>query len=610
MATRWTSNPSKNRDVWFELVECDGKRYKQLPIDSVVVDCAGVVEDILEGVYRKHAPILRSFVPLQFLVYNNMSDFECKRGDQGHLNLTRSLDGLGTTMNDPLIILVPPEWDESTGKSPSQDPDVSERILELFLEIDKKLQLNQEETQLQLQLNREETQLQLQLQLANEKRLLQMQLNLEEMKEIVASVVGKNPSKAFSVAALGQIELERLKHDELIMNAGILDNEEAFWSKEMQEQANGITNEAVFYAFITPFFNELLDSCGMVFVNSDRYQWLSQSPFASKSTDLKPDGFATHCGMFRDKQEPNDKVDRPNGFRFGVPEQELLDCLVLFEIKLTITDAAFGQVVWYLQNLSDKTTACAILLDRCSFWLIKSHKGVVVKVVKSMWANDGSKQLFQNFIIANKPSWISLLTDACNSLSVDVVEGDSFLGLGAHGRVFTVKRGEEILALKIVEKRSIRRLYQEAEALQQAQYTGLTISCIGKVIEIPNGAALLLSPIGKPLPQLATEHDVTSVFRLLWQLHVKDLVHGDPRLPNIILNGEEPCWIDLVEVRKASVALRIWDAEILTRSVLRLPHEASLSDKLQGLIEEYGKVATQENLAHLISRVCQILGFV
>ena len=81
-------------------------------------------------------------------------------------------------------------------------------------------------------------------------------------------------------------------------------------------------------------------------------------------------------------------------------------------------------------------------------------------------------------------------------------------------------------------------------------------------------------------------------------------------MPNIILNGEEPCWIDLVEVRKASVALRIWDAEILTWSVLRLPHEASLSDKLQGLIEEYGKVATQENLAHLISRVCQILGFV
>ena len=369
-------------------------------------------------------------------------------------------------------------------------------------------------------------------------------------------------------------------------------------------------NEAVFDSFITPFFNDVLASCGMVFVNSERYQWLSQYPSVSKNADLKPDGFATHRGMFRSKQEPNDRVYCPNGFRFGVPEQGLLDFLVLFESKLILTDAAFGQVVRYLQNLSIKTSACAILFDRQSFWLIKSHKGVVIKVVMSMWANNGSKSLFRNFIIANKSPWISLLIDACNSLSVDVVEGNSFLGSGAHGRVFRVKRGEQVLALKIVENCSIRRLYQEAEALQQAHHTGLTISCIGEVIEIPNGAALLLSPVGKPLPQLTTEREVASVFGLLWQLHVKDLVHGDPRMPNVILNGEEPLWIDLVEVRKASPALRIWDAEILTRSVLGFPQNASLDDKLKGLIEEYGARATQENLIHLITKVCQMLDFV
>jgi hypothetical protein len=100
----------------------------------------------------------------------------------------------------------------------------------------------------------------------------------------------------------------------------------------------------------------------------------------------------------------------------------MLDCLVLFKIKLTTTYAAFGHVVCYLQNLSDKTTACAILVDCNSFWLIKRHKGVVVKVAKLFWANNGSKQLFRNFIITNKSPWISLLTDACNSLSVIVVE--------------------------------------------------------------------------------------------------------------------------------------------------------------------------------------------
>jgi aminoglycoside phosphotransferase len=182
--------------------------------------------------------------------------------------------------------------------------------------------------------------------------------------------------------------------------------------------------------------------------------------------------------------------------------------------------------------------------------------------------------LFQNFIIANKAPWLSLLTDACNSLSIDVVEGNSFLAHGAHGRVFIVKQDEEILALKTVEKCSVQRLYQEAEALQHTHHTGLTISCIGKVIEIPNGAALLLSPVGKTLPQLTTAHDITSVFNVLWKLHAEEIVHGDPCLTNIILNGEEPCWIDLVEVSKASFALQVWHAEILMESVLRLPHQS------------------------------------
>jgi hypothetical protein len=407
--------------------------------------------------------------------------------------------------------------------------------------------------------------------------------------------------------ALGQTERLRLTKDELMTDAAIEDNEDAFWSQEMQDQANAIENKAEFDAFITPFFNNVLAERDMVFINSERYQWLCQSPLVSKHTDLKPDGFATHRGMFRSKPEPDDGVDRPNGFRFGIAEQDLLDCIILFESKLTITDAAFGQVVRYLQNL---VSASAILFDRRSFWLIKSHERVVTKVVKAMWVHKGSKPLFCNFIQDNKSPWITRLTDACNSLNVQVIEGDAFLGRGAFGRVFKVIRGEKILALKIVEMCSIGRLYDEVEALKGARDTHLTISHIGECIEIPNGAALLLSPVGTSLPRPTTIREVINLFKLLWQLHLKGLVHGDPRMPNVILDGETPLWIDLVEVRTATPALRALDAEILTRSILHVSQKKPLDEELKQLIQKYGQCAAQEDLSNLVRRVCQTLGFV
>ncbi|KAK1938139.1 hypothetical protein P3T76_009289 [Phytophthora citrophthora] len=348
----------------------------------------------------------------------------------------------------------------------------------------------------------------------------------------------------------------------------------------------------------------------MVFVNSERYQWFPQSTLVTKYTDLKPDGFATHRGMFRAKPVPDDGVQRPNGFRFGVAEEELFDCLILFESKLTITDAAFGPVVRYLQHLCPKASASAILFDRRSFWLIKSHKSVVVKVEKAMWVNKGSKSLFKNFITNNISPWVAYLANACSSLGVDVVEGDAFLGRGANGRVFKVTgQSQEVFALKIVEKCSVGRLYREEKALAKAQHTGLTISSVGEPIETPDSAALLLFPVGESLPQPTTQEEVRNFFGLLWQLHENDLVHGDPRVPNMILTEKKSLWIDLVEVMGANPTLKQFDAEILTRSILSVPRPALLDPVLKQLIDNYGKSATRENLDHLAEVVYQSLVF-
>ncbi|ETO83695.1 hypothetical protein F444_02326, partial [Phytophthora nicotianae P1976] len=185
--------------------------------------------------------------------------------------------------------------------------------------------------------------------------------------------------------------------------------------------------------------------------------------------------------------------------------------------------------------------------------------------------------------------------------------GDAFLGRGAHGRVFKVIRREgEVFALKLVEKCSVGHLYQEKKALTCAQRTGLTTSLVGEVIT-PEGAALLLSSVGEPLPRPRTQQEVRSLFELLWQLHANNLVHGDPRVPNVILHGGKRLWIDLVEVMEASSTLKRFDAEILTRSTLNVSRTIVLDPALVQLIDKYGERATKENLDRLAQAVWQKL---
>jgi hypothetical protein len=120
------------------------------------------------------------------------------------------------------------------------------------------------------------------------------------------------------------------------------ENEDAFWSEEIQIQVNAITNEASFNAFITPYFSQILQRFSLVFVNSERHGWLSQSSYLASNTNLKPDGFATHRAMFRAKPVPKDQILRSHGFLYGVSEKDLFDCLILFECKINITNEAFG----------------------------------------------------------------------------------------------------------------------------------------------------------------------------------------------------------------------------------------------------------------------------
>ncbi|CAH0478598.1 unnamed protein product [Peronospora belbahrii] len=64
-----------------------------------------------------------------------------------------------------------------------------------------------------------------------------------------------------SSGKLGQLELSRLHKRRRIIDFAPVASAEAFWSEEIQTQANAISDEAVFDAFITPFFSNVLHNC-------------------------------------------------------------------------------------------------------------------------------------------------------------------------------------------------------------------------------------------------------------------------------------------------------------------------------------------------------------
>ncbi|GMF65990.1 unnamed protein product [Phytophthora lilii] len=104
------------------------------------------------------------------------------------------------------------------------------------------------------------------LSLAQQASVRQSRIEMR-LEQLAASLPHKN-SKSYSDGSLGQLLLERLKKDKMFFDLPPTDDGEAFWSADIQLQANAIRNEAAFDAFITPFFSTILRSCGLVFVKA------------------------------------------------------------------------------------------------------------------------------------------------------------------------------------------------------------------------------------------------------------------------------------------------------------------------------------------------------
>jgi tRNA A-37 threonylcarbamoyl transferase component Bud32 len=204
--------------------------------------------------------------------------------------------------------------------------------------------------------------------------------------------------------------------------------------------------------------------------------------------------------------------------------------------------------------------------------------------------DNGSERLFLEFIVEALNPWIRLLWSACNVFNVKLLDTDAFLGAGATGRVFKVRREDNtMVALKIITS-DLAVLMAESQKMRAAETTGVVATVLEKykLLDDGHGAGMLIFPIGEPISRESlTEPTVMDIVRNLFILHRSGIQHGDPRLPNLIQVDGRILWIDLM-YSMFDPELR-WekDATILSRSILGLSEKNSLSREISSLISQY-----------------------
>jgi hypothetical protein len=438
---------------------------------------------------------------------------------------------------------------------------------------------------------------------------IEMKAEVGGLKETIVASAAYNPrsSPLLTPAHLGDQELEHMSKFSQVKEwvATEKHNPAAVLTPAEALELTGTVDEHEVIAFLTPHLADIFARVDLVLINSEEYAWLKTS--IGKKSELfkqKPDMLACHPAVYKRKvaSKTSDQVQqrRDESFKFGVlGDWYLRDGIgAVLEAKAKIDNASFGEVINYGRLISAKldspSSVRVILFDKTEFWLASFKDGVCFNVDKCSWVQPGSAQLLTECANMRSP-WLCILDAVCLQLGVKPVEGEAFLGYGSVGRVFRVVKDQSAsassssssssssrslqLALKIVCGDSIPLQY-EAQHLRRAklQANDIVMGVECDVVEVTDGAGLLLSRVGRAVP--STKMYVDKVVSALVDLHRLKIVHGDPRLPNIVAVGQGLQWIDFREARfdNSIGSAFVNDMRILAASFVQLNAKNVIGD--------------------------------
>jgi serine/threonine protein kinase len=262
--------------------------------------------------------------------------------------------------------------------------------------------------------------------------------------------------------------------------------------------------------------------------------------------------------------------------------------------------------------------------------MISSFGNAIVKVVKCKWSDKGSKQRLLDFLHESDP-WLQATSSLCDNLNVTIEDyssrqeqekeqeheqeqeqeqeknqkqeqiQSSFLGAGANGRVFKLSNDKVI---KIVIGKKSNEVEKEYTIMLKYQETNDLKNFVFPVVEgsFKSGhigrlayAGYLLAKEGEKIQNFNSVKIKKSLASALYGLHSCNVIHGDPRIDNVLVLDGSLKWIDFRQSDPfATKFSKRYDVEILLTS---LNLSVSNVDKE---IEEYVNDSNLEKL-------CQVL---
>ena len=319
--------------------------------------------------------------------------------------------------------------------------------------------------------------------------------------------------------------------------------------------------------FMTPFLCDLrrsgagaaaADPCASVLVNSEELPWLVHPSAVGRLTlRQKPDLFRSWMPFVALRGGGADQGTGPQ-FVFGKLAGHALQmagCAAeLYEAKVRLTERDFGELCAYQQCVPGR--CLGMFFDATEFWLYETYDGNPVRLAKAAWAAAGSLDFARAFYAdAPEPPLAVLLRELLRDLKLGAryVDGCCYLGSGAHGHVFRVG-GEADDAAQLALKVALPIPAGDEYYLINAEYTHmLAASKRGAPVVAPvegslrvtaQGGGYLMQAVGDRC-DVSSQARCSAAFGALAALHACNVLHGDPRVPNLLIVQGKLLWIDL-----------------------------------------------------------------
>ena len=298
------------------------------------------------------------------------------------------------------------------------------------------------------------------------------------------------------------------------------------------------------YHFNKEFHPELAKVFGeQRLFNTERNSYLPASE--RTSNDKKPDWAIFEIPSLL-KRNSAPKSFASQEICYATPPEELLDLVTfIFEGKIgtgNLTPTDLAALLTYLALLLKENHANprGVLYNQREFIYVEYDHAIgdLSLIERSTWATAGCREFLQKKCVP---------PPAMQKLQRALLHGSftpgRWLGRGRFGLVLEAAKGDVVYALKVVTDHfNFFKAEFEKLSIAHKKAGHLVVQPVPDSLVVGDGYAYyLMSDVGESSDGIYRR----DVFKLICALHLKEMVHGDPRVQNIVKLGTAYKWVDM-----------------------------------------------------------------